>query len=117
MFRVHRHDVVMDAKRKNQHSEDKIDQANTNNITQQAGSEWLIKRSASHGFIIDEDGMRVEAYRQHRSRKPGHTIAYSTLDFTGVLQVDAPEPFVSSLINGIGPAKAFGCGLLLVRRL
>ncbi|PCI14412.1 MAG: hypothetical protein COB71_03250 [Thiotrichales bacterium] len=24
--------------------------------------------------------------------------------------------FTNALINGIGPAKAFGCGLLLVRR-
>jgi CRISPR system Cascade subunit CasE len=30
--------------------------------------------------------------------------------------LDATE-LVAKLENGIGPAKAFGCGLLLVRRL
>ncbi len=28
-----------------------------------------------------------------------------------------PTAFVGLLENGIGPAKAFGCGLMLVRRV
>ena len=39
------------------------------------------------------------------------------LSFEGVLKVDDPARLVALLENGIGPAKAFGCGLLLVRRL
>jgi CRISPR system Cascade subunit CasE len=31
--------------------------------------------------------------------------------------VDDPEQLTRLLENGIGPAKSFGCGLLLVRRL
>ncbi|WP_295392205.1 type I-E CRISPR-associated protein Cas6/Cse3/CasE [uncultured Thiodictyon sp.] len=41
----------------------------------------------------------------------------STLSFEGVLCVQDPERLLGLLENGIGPAKAFGCGLLLVRRL
>jgi CRISPR system Cascade subunit CasE len=36
--------------------------------------------------------------------------------FEGVLTVVDPSRLCSLLRNGIGPAKAFGCGLLLVRR-
>jgi CRISPR system Cascade subunit CasE len=39
------------------------------------------------------------------------------LSFEGVLRVHDPMRLVALLENGIGPAKAFGCGLLLVRRL
>lgn len=37
--------------------------------------------------------------------------------FEGVLQVNAPNHLIRMLQNGIGPAKAFGCGLMLVRRV
>jgi CRISPR system Cascade subunit CasE len=40
-----------------------------------------------------------------------------TQDFSGVLTVADPEIFVKSLYNGIGAARAFGCGLMLVRRI
>jgi CRISPR system Cascade subunit CasE len=41
----------------------------------------------------------------------------STLSFEGVLAVQDSARLVALLENGVGPAKAFGCGLLLVRRL
>ena len=34
-----------------------------------------------------------------------------------VLTVSDPLAFAVALAGGIGPAKAFGCGLLLVRRV
>lgn len=37
--------------------------------------------------------------------------------FEGTLQVTGGAELVHHLKNGIGPAKAFGCGLMLVRRL
>lgn len=40
-----------------------------------------------------------------------------TATFEGVLQVKAPDGLLRIMENGIGPAKSFGCGLLLVRRV
>ena len=40
-----------------------------------------------------------------------------TATFEGVLHVKAPDVLLQLLENGLGPAKAFGCGLLLVRRV
>ncbi|MCU0835205.1 MAG: type I-E CRISPR-associated protein Cas6/Cse3/CasE [Chromatiaceae bacterium] len=40
-----------------------------------------------------------------------------TLSYEGILRVQSPERLLELIENGVGPAKAFGCGLLLVRRL
>jgi CRISPR system Cascade subunit CasE len=38
------------------------------------------------------------------------------LDFEGVLEVTDPVRFLAALANGFGRARAFGCGLMLIRR-
>jgi len=43
-------------------------------------------------------------------------ITFSTLDFSGILGVTDPGQFRNTLFNGIGPAKGFGCGLMMVKR-
>lgn len=40
-----------------------------------------------------------------------------TVTYEGVLKVTEPAVLIELMENGIGPAKAFGCGLLLVRRI
>ena len=42
---------------------------------------------------------------------------FSAVDFTGDLVVADVEAFKKTLFNGIGRSKAFGCGLLLVKRI
>lgn len=42
---------------------------------------------------------------------------FSTVDFSGERTVTDPGLFGTALPTGIGHAKAFGCGLLLVRPL
>ena len=60
----------------------------------------------------------MDGYRTHTVRRRGRApICFSTLDFSGLLTVTAPEKFLSALYGGIGPAKGFGCGLLLVKRV
>ncbi len=49
-------------------------------------------------------------------RKGKHAGKLATCTFEGVLRVNDPVRLVSLLENGVGPAKGFGCGLLLVRR-
>lgn len=39
-----------------------------------------------------------------------------TATFEGILRVTDPVVLIRTMEKGIGPAKAFGCGLLLVRR-
>ena len=44
-------------------------------------------------------------------------MAFSTLDFEGALEVQDPTAFLSGIAHGFGAAKAYGCGLMLVRRI
>jgi CRISPR system Cascade subunit CasE len=49
-------------------------------------------------------------------RKGEAPIRFSTLDFEGVLVVRDPARFIAKVATGFGPQKAFGCGLMLLRR-
>ena len=43
-------------------------------------------------------------------------MSYSTLDFEGMLTVINPASFLPAIARGFGAAKAYGCGLMLIRR-
>ncbi len=119
--KVIRHDVVMEAK-------SKIDFKNlppekrphVATLIQDAGIEWIETKGKDFGFTIARSCTRSDGYLQHRffKKRGGKPITLSTLEFDGFLTVKDPELFVEKcLFNGIGPAKGFGCGLMLVRRV
>lgn len=116
-----RHDVVMEAKTRLKN--DGVPRENwphINEIVHNAGIEWLRKRGNENGFVFrDEDehrGVRAEGYQIYQFYKKKIKVSFSSLDFTGVLTVTDPNLFKEILFEGLGPAKSFGCGLLLVRR-
>jgi CRISPR system Cascade subunit CasE len=49
--------------------------------------------------------------------KKGESGKLAPVQFEGILCVNNPGLLLTVLQNGIGPAKAFGCGLMLVRRI
>lgn len=49
--------------------------------------------------------------------RKGKTAGFSSVDFEGEIEVVDAELLSKGLFDGIGPSKAFGCGLLLVRRV
>ena len=62
--------------------------------------------------------MVIDGYQTHvSSYKKGNKIRYSTLDYRGILTVTEVVGFEKVLMEGIGKAKAFGCGLMLIRRV
>jgi len=108
-----RHDVVMDAK----WGYDKTKRPPLAELMQQAGWEWLQARMVKQGFQVQPEQLRVDGYQQHRFFKKGQTIRLSTLDFDGLLTVIQVDDFLNMLSNGIGYAKGFGCGMMLVRKV
>jgi CRISPR system Cascade subunit CasE len=111
-----RHDVVMDAKVRLGWKEIPIDRRPPLAETvQEAGGKWLRSREERLGAEIEKN-MRADGYRIWR-RQGSKGIELATLDFEGSLNVTNPELFLQAMFEGIGPAKAFGCGLLLVRRI
>jgi CRISPR system Cascade subunit CasE len=98
----------------------------------EAGLGWIARQGEKSGFIlprgepslregaesVDRDqSVRVMGYRTLRISHGRVPAQLGILDFEGVLEVREPEVFVSALTGGFGRAKAFGCGLMLVRRI
>jgi CRISPR system Cascade subunit CasE len=112
-----RHDVIMDLKKKRDWKKLPVgDREPMYTLVQEAAVSWLSPRLKKSGARLD--AVTADSYLQHQNYKKGKSkaICYSTLDMTGLLSVSDPDMFIGTLYHGIGPAKAFGCGLLLIRR-
>ena len=116
--RQHRHDLVMEQKKRlAREGVPRCRWPAQTELARRAGVQWLTQRADTGGFQLHQDELVAEEYRQHRLRKPGKSpIHFSTLDCSGLLTVTDPELLMQTLKSGLGPAKGFGCGLLLVRR-
>jgi CRISPR system Cascade subunit CasE len=116
-----RHDVVMEAKTRIDFKNlPDVQRPLVATIIQEAGLEWLKSRESELGFNASDSGVRADGYFQHTLFKGKGTkpVKFSTLEFNGILSVTDPDVFIEKcLFNGIGPAKGFGCGLMLVRRV
>lgn len=85
---------------------------------------WLTHQGERLGFKLVADGngltkLQTSAYQWHGlSAKggKGDKSGFSSVDFTGELQITDMDKFKEALFAGIGRSKAFGCGLLMVRR-
>ena len=87
-------------------------------VAQQAGLAWLAARQDRLGLALDMETCQVEAYQRWSFSKPagGKPIVVAVMDVAGLATVTDPAALEQALFHGVGPAKAFGCGLLLVRR-
>jgi len=109
-----RHDVVMDAKRRAKAQGRHPGYAL---LEQEAGLAWLEERSRRLGFMLHKDSARAHSYTRHRLRtSKGHMVTCCSLDFDGLLTVQEPDLLRAALLEGVGPSKGFGCGLMLLRR-
>lgn len=109
-----RHDVVMNALRTVPKSERA---ASRPEAVLTAGRAWLARQGEAHGFapVGDAD---VDGYDSLRiPRVTGKPAVFGVLDISGVLEVRDPARFLARLIQGFGRARAFGCGLMLIRRV
>jgi CRISPR system Cascade subunit CasE len=125
-----RRDVVMHALHSVARGRDRIEQRPL--LIQQAGYQWLSEHAAKAGFRLlapppaageddepDDDGslLRIDGYEQLRFAKLGKNGRISVLDYDGVLEVTEPDLLLARIASGFGRARAFGCGLMLIRRI
>jgi len=119
-----RHDVVMEAKKRllsEQGLQRWAEWTATSrpvqqSLVQEACTDWLMRRGQALGFELQRESVQVEAYQQRRERAD-ESLGFSSVDISGILRVTDAPAFGQALRTGIGSAKAFGCGLLLIRRL
>lgn len=77
---------------------------------------WLERKF--HGFALLETLIvQPEPVMYFRKPKEGRSGKIQIVLFDGVMRVTVPDVFKSQILQGIGPAKAFGCGLLSIARL
>ena len=117
-----RHDVLMEAKRLAKLQ--KLAPSEWQEAQRKAVLEWLLRQSEPFGFrVVDEEkSFAINGYRQHvlprrKRQNERQTIQFSSVDITGIIEVREPEQLKQALFQGLGKAKGFGCGLLLLRPL
>lgn len=80
-----------------------------------AAEDWLKVRESRDGYRLE--GLELLSYHiELLPRRAGSSARVGVLDLAGVLVVDDPGLFLQRVLTGFGRAKAFGCGLMLLRR-
>jgi CRISPR system Cascade subunit CasE len=108
-------DIVMDALHTVQRGEAR--RIVRDQLVTEKGSLWLAAQGERAGFILTRPPV-IDGYTQVAvERKRGRPAGFSVLDLAGEIAIVDPSAFLSKLTRGFGSAKAFGCGLMLIRRV
>lgn len=75
---------------------------------------WLIRQGTRLGFEVE--AALVTSSDVLHSRKSNTQISLQRVCFEGILNVVDADAIAAALQAGIGPGKAFGCGLLSLAR-
>jgi len=85
---------------------------------------WLIRKGSDHGFVVADLVIRPDPLTgdMQRGSKMGDdgkpkALSHKAIVFDGVLKVTDLAAFQDALRQGIGSGKAYGFGLLSIRRL
>lgn len=103
-------------------------------VTPEQQEQWLMRKADAHGFHIRgsaPDGLKDSVpdlavtsrsddrfgRREGENPRSRSLVTVRRVQFDGSLIVTDAELLRSALINGIGRAKAYGCGLLTLKKL
>jgi CRISPR system Cascade subunit CasE len=101
---------------------------NRENFTQIAARDWLTKQGEKHGFrLVDGfatnyETIQIPRGKQHaesgewRLESRSRFAQFGVLDLSGMIEITDAAAFLAQLPEGFGKAKAFGCGLMLIKR-
>ncbi len=87
-------------------------------LASQEGRAWLARLGKKSGFLVQEAeaaDYSTEVLPRHRGPRKGQP-QFGILDLTGRIEITDPAAFLAQVAAGFGRAKAFGCGLMLIRR-
>lgn len=92
---------------------------------EEAQRDWLARQGIRAGFSIatqqlaarDEPELVLSKTRPHGWSAKGNTAQHDGVDYQGILRVDDAAKLRAAVMSGIGPAKAFGFGLLSLKAL
>jgi len=77
---------------------------------------WLQQKADLHGFRILQSRTSGDDRLSDwiRRGEESHRLRLYTVQFDGLLEITDADVFAQTLATGIGPARAFGCGLLSI---
>ena len=116
----HRTDIVTDAlltlREQSRHIDERgrVPDTERRATGKAVATQWLARQGERSGFGVET--VDVESWLRRHLRRPGRQDAIiGILNLTGVVRVTDVEAFIARLRNGFGRARAFGCGLMLIR--
>lgn len=81
-------------------------------VTVEQQQEWLMQRAGTLGVALDTHAPVVSSRGDDVFQRGDGTVSLRWVVFDGILTVDDPDRLRSALVQGVGPAKGYGCGLL-----
>jgi CRISPR system Cascade subunit CasE len=87
-------------------------------LAEDVGRQWLARQGEKAGFRVlsaEAADYSTEVLPGHRGPRKGQP-QFGILDLAGRIEITDPAAFLAQLSLGFGRAKAFGCGLMLIRR-
>ncbi len=106
-------DVAMDALYQTRQGERA---QNRHRFAEQAATDWMKAQGGAYGFSVntlklyDYSVLKLGQGRRDASRQ------FGLLDMNGIITVTDPKAFAMKYAQGFGRAKAWGCGLMMIRR-
>jgi CRISPR system Cascade subunit CasE len=79
-----------------------------------AARDWLDRQGERNGFRVIAS--RLASYRVEILPRRGDSARIGVCELRGLVEVVDADEFLKRLLKGFGHAKAFGCGLMLIRR-
>ena len=77
--------------------------------------EWLYAKGEKRGFtLLSCIEVRKTACSFHRPEKKGGNFRLPFTEFAGQMKITDVDAFHKAVLEGIGPERAFGCGLLFI---
>ena len=87
-------------------------------LAQRAGQAWLEAQGDKAGFAVQRSAVAdyaVVPLPAHTGPRRGQP-QFGVMELAGEIRVTDPERLVAQIAEGFGRARAFGCGLMLIRR-
>lgn len=87
-------------------------------LAAKASRDWLAAQGGKKGFVLGgDDPLLVVNYSTATiGRRGERPMRFGVLDLAGEIVVKDPDTFLASLTEGFGKARAFGYGLMMVKK-
>lgn len=84
--------------------------------------QWIGRKAEAGGFVVEAEKLRIHPAKKEtfvkKEESAGRLLGViQGVEFRGTLNVTDREKFIEAFRSGIGPAKAFGYGLLALAPL